>query len=578
MISMHDFWVIALALLTIIMIVSIDGYLIFNVNRSLTTKSYYSTRILLLIWVISLLFRSVSHSPLGIWIFIITEYFGIIFFTIEFFAFSHIYRHATSLNKYIHLGLFGIGFFWFAILLSNPLTHLFFLKIDSYNSINGPWFKFYALFLYGLTFLSFVNLCRSTYFRLMTVSQKILILATLLVPVGFNLLHLINTKSQFFDFTTISITFVLSLFAIVAFRSNYLETKKFTRPMLIEQLSDGIIILSKDYRVIDYNQKSQALLANVFSLKRYANAVDLFHYLKPYIPNYDRVQRTFTRFIQSKHNELKTDVRIVADQQDFYYMVVLQKEFNPTGEHVTTILKLVDISRSYALTQSLNQKNIQLEKINNKLLDNISIKHQLSLLNERNSISKEIHDVLGHSLTLVISILSLIQADTSLTRADTLDKISNAIDIIRNGLGELKNSTRHSDDKSSSISSLINSLEALAKKLALSGVQVDLINHADPIGIKAETHKSLYRFCQESMTNSLRHGHATNITIALRTIHNQIDVIIIDNGRGCQNLVKGNGLNSIEAEVKQQNGFFSCGSPDGAGFNVHISLPNILTD
>ena len=38
---------------------------------------------------------------------------------------------------------------------------------------------------------------------------------------------------------------------------------------------------------------------------------------------------------------------------------------------------------------------------------------------------------------------------------------------------------------------------------------------------------------------------------------------------------KGNGIKGMEQRVKELDGFFSCGSPDGEGFNLHVTIPII---
>ncbi len=75
------------------------------------------------------------------------------------------------------------------------------------------------------------------------------------------------------------------------------------------------------------------------------------------------------------------------------------------------------------------------------------------------------------------------------------------------------------------------------------------------------------------MTNALRHGKATRITIAVRFAEESVDIIIADNGAGCMKLVKGNGIKGMEQRVNELEGFFSCGSPDGEGFNLHVTIP-----
>lgn len=81
----------------------------------------------------------------------------------------------------------------------------------------------------------------------------------------------------------------------------------------------------------------------------------------------------------------------------------------------------------------------------------------------------------------------------------------------------------------------------------------------------------IYRIMKESITNSIKHGHSSKISISLR-IKDDNRMEIIDDGRGCNFIFKGNGLKAIEDNVNKLNGNIVYRSKIGDGFQIFIDF------
>lgn len=84
---------------------------------------------------------------------------------------------------------------------------------------------------------------------------------------------------------------------------------------------------------------------------------------------------------------------------------------------------------------------------------------------------------------------------------------------------------------------------------------------------------SIYKTIQECITNSLKHGNATEITIKIIADNENVEVIITDNGIGCNNIIKSNGLKGIETRISSLNGKVYYFSHDNLGFGIKLSIP-----
>jgi signal transduction histidine kinase len=80
-------------------------------------------------------------------------------------------------------------------------------------------------------------------------------------------------------------------------------------------------------------------------------------------------------------------------------------------------------------------------------------------------------------------------------------------------------------------------------------------------------------FMQEALTNALKHGHATSVSILCWASPTHVTMRIRDNGNGAVlPIVKGIGISAMEDFVKSRKGFFNIQSNDG-GFQISVSIP-----
>ena len=84
---------------------------------------------------------------------------------------------------------------------------------------------------------------------------------------------------------------------------------------------------------------------------------------------------------------------------------------------------------------------------------------------------------------------------------------------------------------------------------------------------------SIYKTIQEAITNSLSHGNSTEITIKITRNSENIKLVVADNGIGCNNISKSNGLNGIEHRIKLLRGTTQYFSHNNLGFSIKVFIP-----
>jgi signal transduction histidine kinase len=128
---------------------------------------------------------------------------------------------------------------------------------------------------------------------------------------------------------------------------------------------------------------------------------------------------------------------------------------------------------------------------------------------------------------------------------------------------------------------LTTAIKDLVQQVAASS-EILFTAHIAPVddGFPPDAEMSIYRICQESLNNIVRHSEATQATIRLDREGDRVDIVIGDNGRGFTPAEynppepdkSGFGLLGIEERVRMLGGRLSVRSSPGSGTLISISL------
>lgn len=223
-----------------------------------------------------------------------------------------------------------------------------------------------------------------------------------------------------------------------------------------------------------------------------------------------------------------------------------------------------------AAINKLKEKNRELLVMNSSIKELQEQIVQLAAIEERNSLAKEIHDVMGHSLNLALHTLESNRLILDRHPEKAIMRLRQVINHIDRGIGEIASHSRTVKDQSP----LWLLLDEMADRMEEIGVRLDVIRSRSTGKLTDEQVKAVYRICQEAITNALKHGKADHITISVREKTGFLHIHIIDNGKGCKEIIKGNGLMGMEERAGSLGGFVRFNSfEDGKGFMVHASIP-----
>ncbi len=219
---------------------------------------------------------------------------------------------------------------------------------------------------------------------------------------------------------------------------------------------------------------------------------------------------------------------------------------------------------------------VELQAAHRQLQDYAARAEELAVAEERNRLAREMHDTLGHRLTVASVQLEGAQRliPQNPERASTM--ISTVREQVRQALGELRATVatlREPLEADLSISTALQRLVASFCEATQMSVQLDL-----PAKLPALSHAqrlAFYRAAQEALTNAQRHSGAQRVWIELAPREECIALTVSDDGVGFPADPKeaAFGLNGMRERATHLGGELHLESRQGGGAQVKFVLP-----
>lgn len=208
-----------------------------------------------------------------------------------------------------------------------------------------------------------------------------------------------------------------------------------------------------------------------------------------------------------------------------------------------------------------------------------SIVADQAAVHERRRIARDVHDLVGHSLSVVMLHVTgarhLVrknpeEAERALEQAEAAGRDSLA--EIRRTVGLLR------DDSDSAAGALpspdLTDLAALVDEFKLAGLDVSLDTDGDVGRVEGAAALAGYRIVQEALTNASRHTVGARVTVAVKVGESVYDVLVRNEGGVASDAQAGSGfgLISMRERAKSIGGSLIAG-PTPSGWTVEATLP-----
>ncbi|WP_066673605.1 sensor histidine kinase [Clostridium septicum] len=200
---------------------------------------------------------------------------------------------------------------------------------------------------------------------------------------------------------------------------------------------------------------------------------------------------------------------------------------------------------------------------------------ELTLLKERNRISREIHDSVGHTLSTALIQLSAMEAIADKESSSIKGMASNLRGFINESFQDVKRAVRElKPDEYENYQGVLRLQEVCKNFERMSGVEVKVVISKSNWNLTSKQSNHLYRIIQEVLSNSLKHGKATVVKVIMNFTDDEFIISFSDNGVGTDKIVEsGVGLKSIKERVEELDGIIDMKSKINTGFFIKVIIP-----
>ncbi len=243
---------------------------------------------------------------------------------------------------------------------------------------------------------------------------------------------------------------------------------------------------------------------------------------------------------------------IVLNMTLIIIIAVLLWQYRGLIEKIKNIEYLYDENRRYSYDVEIAK--IRLEEYAQRV-------EQLTQLKERERISIEIHDTIGHRLT---ALLMQMEAASQLMAVDFTEGkriFTSAIAQLRESIDILRATVKNIRPKE--FNGIITLQEIINECRTATGLSIIYEIHGIPFKLVPITEMTLCKNLQESITNAIRHGAPRKIMVSLTYTEKEIILSVKDDGKGNSRITKGMGLTAMEERVALLGGYINYNLADG---------------
>ncbi len=356
--------------------------------------------------------------------------------------------------------------------------------------------------------------------------QARVLLGATLFPILSNLVYLFQpVEYKAVDWTSVTFSVSSLMFVWALYGMRLMDLVPIARDKVIAGMSDGMIVLDMQDRILDINKVAADMLRSSPVKLSGKNILELMPYA--------RLLKE-----QAVEKEIRTELAL-GDSDKRHFDVLISPLFEDQTRIVGRLIIFRDITESNQARLELEERLLEIQKLNQDLQESqtqlVEQQRALATLEERQRLARDLHDLVTQSINGIVLFTE--------TLAATLDK--NNIERARQIMDRLRESAKQSlketrlmlyelqDLGSERSVDFIRDLEArLATVESRVGVRTQLIREGSLEFCPPEWNVNLFWIAVEALNNALKYAQAGSVQIVIRCSHERLELEVIDDGIG----------------------------------------------
>ncbi|MFV5894228.1 MULTISPECIES: hybrid sensor histidine kinase/response regulator transcription factor [unclassified Bacillus cereus group] len=218
-----------------------------------------------------------------------------------------------------------------------------------------------------------------------------------------------------------------------------------------------------------------------------------------------------------------------------------------------------------------HKQNESIRKQNAVLEQYMSQIERITLAEERNRLSSELHDTVGHAYTSIIMGMETLR--TELATEMGIQRLDSLLEMGRKSIEDVRGYLHQMESPCQS-PSLIQSLQNLGAEFQEHAlVNVSFRAYGEEYELSRQAKIAFIRCLQESLTNAVRHGQGTEIIVSLQFEQQYTRLEVQDNGKGNVEWQEGFGMNAMKERAMNLQGQLSVYTKPDEGMLVTCTIP-----
>lgn len=516
------------------------GYFLAFGRKTKVLYSFLIMHLLMMIWITAFIVEKNTNTIEIQWIAVCIAYTAICFMGVSWLNFTihYIGKGWQTYRKIIISGL-AISSIGLIGVIVNPFYPFF---IENFHTPSQKFgIMYWVIFIQSHGCIIWGTLLLFQHTRKISGKEKYQTIFLACIPIfslSYNAMYNGGWFRTSFDLTPIIFSVLMSIFSILSFKYKFFDYLPMGIQMAFSTLHIPSILVNQKEEIIQANRS----FSRQFMKNNPLTVRDLLSDLEPIVTEKEEFQRLETHIFQLRSQEYSQRLTVRSDKITQIYFV----KITPINEKDRVVLKLIsftDITDYIRMTQT----------------------------KERNAMAREIHDSLGHALTIILKL-----QEGALHQSENPEQVRSLIqkseEFTKRALQELRlflYKTKEEED----VYNLVLRLRRLQKDFESLGIEVRIHQQivAEKIGQDLST--ALYKIIKEAITNAIKHGKANEIDLIIKESDGTLEMYVIDNGIGNIQFVEGYGMTGIKQRLLPFCGEVAFQSDGESGFIVKVKIP-----
>lgn len=517
--------------------------LVYRGRNTRYNNLFLGCQISIFVWCVSQMLLLLDHNVTEKWIAFTMGNLGICFLGSFWVLFALNYGKEYK-NKLLYGILFSFSSILYLLALTNSWHHLFYRVFELDFVDRGPIFYINMVYQYLCTLTGMLILFFNKEVGQHRKHAKMILVVSALVPAVMNVIYIAQGFIYRYDLTPFGfgVSIILVLFATMRYRFMDINISAFDA--IIHGLKDGVLIFDKEKLIF-----SNEAFWNLTQIDKESISRD---YLENYINKFAISQSDLILYKEEEDQYLSVEIYEQKRKRGDY--AIKTNQTSPKSRYAIYMIK--DVSQYYQLVEKNKELAIS--------------KEQFALAAERARIAQKVHDTTGHTLVMIQSLLKLSRMGSGENQIQAEEYLTQAQELTREGLKELRESINEMTKEESSelvtqaVMQLTRSVKEIKMEVTIQGEDDEMYSSLTKV-----VHDTL----RESITNCLKYSKASQMDVVVRFLKNRLELVIADDGVGCEEIVYNHGLKGICDRIEEKGGKVKFTSALGEGFMTRVILP-----